>query len=172
MVDTPLHRPPDIYRYRLTAVDALAFQRLPGEWTGPQKLAFILPLMGIGAVAGFLEDWRGVTWWAAVGGLLLFWAGSSLAIRNWRDLRRARARSGREGETQVEDRGDHLLVSSEQGVRRLGYEDIGKVIVTDSHVFILYNGGVVIMPLRAFDTPEAMQAFAQAVDTRSSQAVL
>ncbi len=169
MVDT-LHRPPDIYRYRLTTVDALAFQRLPGEWTGPQKLAFILPLMGIGAVAGFLGDLSGVIWWATIGGLLLIWAISSLAIHNWLNLRRARARSAREGETQVEDRRDHLVVSSGQGVRRLGDGDIGKVIATDSHVFILHGGGVVIMPLRAFDAPEAMQAFARTVDDRSSHA--
>ncbi len=169
MVDQP-HRPLALYRYRLTTIDALAFERLPGEWTGRQKLAFILSLMFVGALAGFLEESSGIWWWAAVGGLLLLWAAAGLAFRNWHTLRRARALAAREGETQVEEWSDHLLILSQQGSRRLGYEDIGKVIATDAHVFILHRGGVVIVPLRAFDTPEAMQAFAEAVDTRSIRA--
>ena len=66
-----VHRPLAVYRYRLTAADALACERLPGEWTGWQKAAFILPLMAIGALAGFIHDWTGLWWWTAVGGLAL-----------------------------------------------------------------------------------------------------
>lgn len=169
MVDQT-HRPLALYRYRLTTIDALAFERLPGEWTGRQKLAFMLSLMVVGALAGFLEDLGGIWWWAAVAGLLLLWAAAGYAFRHWYTLRRARARAAREGDTQVEEWSDHLLVLSQQDSRRLGNEDIGRVIATDAHVFVLYRGGAVIVPLRAFETPEAMRAFAAALDTRSMEA--
>jgi hypothetical protein len=165
-----VHRPLAAYRYRLTAVDALAYERLPGEWTGWQKAALILPLMAIGAFAGLIEDWTDVLWWVSVAGLLVIWAVVGLAVFNWRMHRRARARAAREGQTEVEEWDDHLAIHSQAGATRLADESIGRVIVTDSHVFILWRGGSLILPQRAFDSPEAMRAFGEAIDRRSEQA--
>ena len=165
-----VHRPLAVYRYRLTTVDALAYERLPGEWSGWQKAALILPLMAIGAFAGLIEDWTGVWWWLAVAGLLLVWAVAGLAVLNWRIHRRARARAAREGQTEVEEWGDHLAIRSQAGVTRLADETIGRVIVGAGHVFILWRGGALILPLRAFDGPEAMRAFGEAIDRRSAEA--
>jgi hypothetical protein len=165
-----VHRPLAAYRYRLTYVDALAYERLPGEWTGWQKAALILPLMAIGALAGLLEDELGVWWWAAVVGLLLVWAVVGLAVFNWRIHRRAKARALREGQVEVEEWGDHLAIRSGAGQVFLADETIGRVIVGDAHVFILWRGGALILPLRAFDSPEGMRTFGEAIDRRSAEA--
>lgn len=159
-----------VYRYRLTTVDALAYERLPGEWTGWQKAALILPLMAIGAFAGLIEDWSGVWWWASVIGLLAIWAVVGFAVFNWRIRRRAKARAAREGRIEVEDRGDRLTICSQAGTTHLADETIGRVIVTDGHVFILWRGGSLILPQRAFEDGEAMRAFGAAIDRRSMEA--
>jgi hypothetical protein len=169
-MEEDVHRPLAVYRYRLTTVDALAYERLPGEWTGWQKAAFMLPLVAIGAFAGFIEDWTGLWWWTAVGGLLVLWATVGLFIFNWRIHRRAKARAAAEGQTEVEEWGDHLVVRSQAGTMNLAYETIGRVIVDKGYVFILYRGGAVILPQRAFESPEAMRAFGEAVDKRSMEA--
>ena len=165
-----VQRPLAVYRYRLTYVDALACERLPGEWSGWRKAAMILPLMAIGAFAGLLEDWTGVWWWTSVVGLLLAWALVGFAVLNWRIHRRARARALREGQTEVEEWGDRLTIRSQAGVTHLADEAIGRVIVTGGHVFVLWRGGSLILPLRAFEDGEAMRAFGEAVDRRSMEA--
>lgn len=160
-------RPLGLYRYRLTTVDALAFERLPGEWTGWQKAAFVLQLAAIGAAAGFFEESLGSWWWAAVCGLLLAWVLVGLVIWNWRLRRRAKARAAREGQTEVEEWGDRLTIRSQAGETHLAYETIGKVIAGEGHVFVLYRGGQLIVPLRAFESPARMKVFADAIDARS-----
>jgi hypothetical protein len=165
-----VHRPLAVYRYRLTTVDALAYERLPGEWTGWQKAALILPLMAIGALAGLLEDELGVWWWASVAGLLLAWAAVGLAVFNWRIHRRAKVRALREGQVEVEDWADSFTIRSQVGTAHLADETIGRVIVTDTHVFILWRGGSLILPQRAFEDAAAMRAFGEAIDRRSMDA--
>jgi hypothetical protein len=112
-------QPLAVYRYRLTYVDALAYERLPGEWTGWQKAALILPLMAIGALAGLLEDELSVWWWGTVAGLLLVWALVGLVVFNWRIHRRAKARALREGQIEVEDWADSLTIRSQLGATHL-----------------------------------------------------
>jgi hypothetical protein len=62
-----------VYRYRLTLVDGLAYERLPGEWSGKAKAAFIVPLVVIGVFSGLISDWPALWWWSAVGALVLVW---------------------------------------------------------------------------------------------------
>ncbi len=164
-----VHRPLAVFSYRLTAADALAYERLSREWTGWQKVGLILPLMAIGALAGFLEDWAGWWWWGTVVGLLLLWGVGGLVILNWRIHRRARARALREGQTVVEEWGDHLAIRSQAGTMNLANEMIGKVIVGDHHVFVLYRGGALILPQRAFASPDDMRIFGEAIDRRSME---
>ena len=164
------HTPLSTYRYRLTLVDALAYEQLPGEWLGRAKLAFFLPLFVIGGFAGFISDWPAVWWWLTVTGLLIAWAVLALALINWRIHRRARKMAAWHGQMEVEEWGDHLAVKSDAGRQNLSYEQIGKVIVTDAHVFVLYRGGATILPLRAFEGVAAMRAFGEAVDRRSDEA--
>ena len=165
-----VHRPLAVYRYRLTTVDALAYERLPGEWTGRQKIAALAPLIAIGAFSGLTEDWTRLWWWLSVGGLVLLWVILGLSVYNWRIHRRAKARAAQEGQTEIEEWDDHLVLRSRAGVQHLPYELIGKVIATDAHVFILYHGGPAIVPLRAFEDLQAMRVFAEAIDRRSEQA--
>ena len=166
-----VHRPLAVLSYRLTAADALAYERLSREWTGWQKVGLILPLMAIGALAGFIEDWAGIWWWGTVAGLLLLWVVVGLALFNWRIHRRALAWAQREGQTVVEDWGDHLTIRSQAGESHLANEMIGNVIVGDYHVFVLYPGGALILPQRAFDNAEIMRVFGEALDRRSMEAV-
>ena len=62
------------------------------------------------------------------------------------------------------------MIRSQAGTLNLAYETIGKVIVGDGYTFIFYSSGAVIMPQRAFESPEAMRAFGEAVDKRSMEA--
>jgi hypothetical protein len=167
-----VHQPLQILRYRLTLVDALAYERLPGEWSGRRKIAALAPLIAIGAFSGMIEDWPRLWWWASVGGLVLLWVVAGLSVHNWQIHRRARTMAVREGQTEIEEWGDHLVIRSQSGIRHLAYEQIGKVISTDSHVFILFHGGPAIVPLRAFEDAAEMRAFADALDRRSEEAVM
>lgn len=167
----PLDQTPVTYRYRLTLVDALAYERLPGEWSGRQKIAAFAPLIAIGAFSGLIEDWPRIWWWLSVGGLVLLWAVAGLVVYNWRIHRRARLAAAREGQTEIEEWNDHLAIRSEAGAQHLPYELIGKVIITDAHVFILYHGGPTIIPLRVFEDAQAMRIFGEAIDRRSHETV-
>ena len=62
-------------------------------------------------------------------------------------------------------------ICSEAGVQYLGHEMIGKVIISDAHVFILYHGGPTILPLRAFEDAQAMRVFGEAIDRQSAEVV-
>ena len=167
-----VHQPLRILHYRLTLVDALAYERLPGEWSGRQKVAALAPLIAIGAFSGLIEDWPRLWWWLSVGGLVLLWAIAGLFVYNWQMHRRARALAARHGQTEIEEWGDHLAIRSQSGTQHLPNELIGKVIPTDSHVFILFHGGPAIVPLRAFEDAAEMRAFADALDRRSAEAVM
>lgn len=166
-----VHQPLNILRYRLSLVDALAYERLPGEWSGRRKIAALAPLIAIGAFSGLIEDWPRLWWWLSVGGLVLLWAIAGLFLHNWQMHRRARALAARLGQVEIEEWGDHLVIRLQSGTRHLAYEQIGKVTSTDSHVFILFHGGPAIVPLRAFDDDAEMRAFAEALDRRSEDAV-
>ncbi|WP_442579687.1 YcxB family protein [Mesorhizobium sp. ASY16-5R] len=102
---------------------------------------------------------------------MLLWAIAGLSIYNWQMHRRARGLAARHGQTEIEEWGDHLVIRSLAGTRHLAYEQIGKVISTDSHVFILFHDGPAIVPLRAFEDAEEMQAFGAEIDRRSEEAV-
>jgi hypothetical protein len=80
--------------------------------------------------------------------------------------------AAREGQTELEEWGDRLAVRSQSGERFLPYELIGKAVTTDAHVFILYHGGPIIVPLRAFKDVEAMQAFGEVLERRSKESAL
>jgi hypothetical protein len=44
------------------------------------------------------------------------------------------------------------------------------VIVGDGHVFVLWRGGSLILPQRAFEDAAAMRAFGAGIDSRSMEA--
>lgn len=165
-----VHQPLAVYRYRLTRVDVLAYERLPGERTGWRKAALFLPPVAIGALAGLIEDELGLWWWGVVACLFLVWAVAGAAVSNWRIHRRARARAAREGRIEVEEWGDHLVIRSQAGTTCLADETIGRVVVIDGHVHVLWHGGSLILPRRAFDSDEAMRGFGEAIDRRSMEA--
>jgi hypothetical protein len=98
------------------------------------------------------------------------WAVLGLAVFNRLVHRRARARALREAQVEVDDWGDSLTICSQAGTTRLADETIGRVIVTDAHVFVLWRGGSLILPQRAFKDAAAMRAFGEAIDRRSMEA--
>lgn len=168
-----IHRPLSTYRFTLTPADRLAFAMLRRELTGWEKFRLIVIIGIAGMAAGLLpEDMRPLAWWATVALILLTGAAAAILWSNVEVRRRATALGVPKGEIVVEEWGDHIAVRSEKGAQNLAYDQIGNVVVSDAHVFILYHGGPLILPLRAFADAGAMRAFGEVVDRRSHEAAL
>jgi hypothetical protein len=167
-----VHRPLAVYRFSLTPADRLAFAMLRRELTGWEKFRLIVIIGISGMMAGVLpEHMRPVAWWAAVALILSAGAAAAILWSNLEIRRKASALDVPKGEILVEEWGDHLVVRSDKGTQHLGHDQIGNVVVSDAHVFILLHGAPVIVPLRAFEDRHAMRAFAEVVDKRSQDAV-
>jgi len=167
-----IHRPLAVYRFSLTPADRLAFAMLRRELTGWEKFR-LLVIVGIaGLIAGILpEDMRPIAWWAAVALILSAGAAAAILWSNIEIRRKAARLDAPKGEILVEEWGDQLVVRSDKDTQYLSYDQIGNVVVSDTHVFILHHGAPVIVPLRAFEDRQAMGAFAEVVDKRSREAV-
>jgi len=162
------HRPLGHYRFNLTMDDALARERLHGEWPRRRLAAVIALAACVGGGSAMLEEWLATPWWLNACALALLAVAGLSGWDRWRDHRRA-VRSC--GDWEVEDWGDHLAVRSPAGRYRLANEMVGNVVASADRVFVLHEGGMVILPRRAFADDAAMAAFAAAVDARSSEAV-
>jgi hypothetical protein len=170
MQETPL-RPTRVLRYTLGPADRLAFAMLRHELTGWEKLRLLVILGVAGLLAGMLpEDMGAMAWWAAVALILGFGAATAILWSNLEIRRKAAALNVPKGAVETEEWVDRLVVRSQAGTQDLAYELIGQVIITDAHVFILYDRGPTIVPLRAFEDLQAMRAFGEAIDRRSEEA--
>jgi len=165
--------PLSTYRFSLTPADRLAFAMLRRELTGWEKFRLIIIVGIAGLAAGMLpEDMGAIAWWATVAIILLIGAAAAILWSNVEVRRRARALDAPKGDMVVEEWGDHIAVRSEKGTQNLAYEQIGNVVISDAHVFILFHGGPVILPLRAFADAVEMRAFGETVDRRSQESAL
>lgn len=161
---------PDL-RFVLTAADAEAYERLPGEPGGWTKLLLVASLAAAGGLFGFLDDQPAPVRIGVAAAAVAIWGAAVWAIRRLRIARNARAVARRGGGMTVEDRGDGLAVASASGGRMLADAEIGRVLLGDRHVFVLHRGGdPLILPLRAFPDRAAMVAFAEEIDRRSAAA--
>jgi len=166
MVD-PVRRPLAHYRFHLTLDDALAGERLHGEWSSWRLTVVIVLAVGVGGGSALLEEWLATPWWLnALALALLAFAGLS----GWDRLRDRRRAARASGEWEVDEWHDHLAVRSPAGEYRLANEMVGNVVAAADRVFVLHEEGMVILPRRAFVDDAAMAAFAEALDMRSRDA--
>lgn len=163
------HQPLYVLRYRLTRADIAAYERLPRELVGRDKLFLLGPALLGGLLWGVFEKEIGRLLpvdphgpWAfplVVSALIAFAYGSSalmLTVRTWWRIRSARLPST---ETVVEAWDDHFTVTEDARTRAYAWE---MVVVggNDSHVFQCVSPReAVILPLRAFNSPEHMRSF-------------
>ncbi len=160
------------FRFRLEPADVLPYERLPRELVGRWKVAFLAVPFAGGASAGLVPDhWSDLERWGVAAAAAALLAVILLGGREVLRRRRARRLAADNGTILVEDEGDHLVVHSLRGTRFLALEMIGAVISTDAAVFILHEDGPTIIPLRAFEDANGMQAYAEVLDLRSAAAV-
>lgn len=162
------------YRFQLTRDDVAAFERLPSELIGREKLFLLGPALLAGMALGVFEDELRVLWPGlyalAEGGttallaiLLLVplsYLVSSLllSLRTWWRIRDAKLPVT---ETVVETLGNCFAVTQDSDTRGYRWDEV-EVIGGDAHVFLCpAPRRAIILPLRAFADEAEMRAFAR-----------
>lgn len=155
--------------YRLERADIAAFLALGSELRGWAKLAFLAPLVAMGAALGYLEDTQtGIalglqTEWVRWAVMLVAVAALYAFMTIFKSLVRARA-------LRLADvpPGDIRLVANRAGVRVTqggrtiahGWEEILSVVLGKGHVFLVTAPkAAIIVPLGAFEDDEHMLRF-------------
>jgi hypothetical protein len=156
--------------FQLTRADWLAFEQLPGEFIGWDKLYVFGPPVVCGAMIGlFADQLRDVLPidWDSVGGRLL--AGAAVLLVSWllfavlihaRNRRRAACRHVPASATTIDSTLDALTVDQDGTHQRYAWLTL-HVIATDTHVFLCATPrDAIIIPRRAFESDAAMALFA------------
>lgn len=156
--------------YTLAREDIAAYEFLPHELQGAQKLWLWLPILACGAIAGFFEDrlrlilpWDPTTRWGQLGIVVLaIIAGYGLAvILLTARTRRRIAKSPLPSTPTRIDVYPQLFFVREDGDERSYLWSEAVIVDTPQHVFIIHGSRKpVIVPLRAFKSLEDVQDFA------------
>lgn len=163
--DQPIYQ----LRYSLTREDIAAFEFLPRELSGWQKLWLFGPVLACGAAAGFFENelravmpWDPGTRWGQLATVLVAIAigyALSIVLLTWRTRRRVANSPLPATPTQI-DIYPQLFWVTEDGDDRSYVWSEAAIVDTDQHVFITQGTRKpVIIPVRAFENLQAMQAF-------------
>jgi hypothetical protein len=156
--------------FRLTRDDWAAFERLPAELLGWEKLFVFGPPVAVGMlVAGFDETWRAllplsldgfVGKLLLAGGLLALAYGVSTLMLSLRTRRRIARRPLPATDTTIDSDLHNVVVTENGAPHKHAWTDL-TVIETATHVFLCpAPRAAIILPLRAFDGPEAMHLYA------------
>lgn len=161
------------YRFRLTRDDIAAFERLPRELVGRDKLLLVGPALLGGLLLGAFEDEIYAALPMAVLGkgtstlILAFVAlvplsyAAAAALLSLRTAWRIRTAALPATDTVVDTFGDHVAVQ-EDATRRFFAWEMVRVIAGKTHVFLCpAPRQAVILPLRAFASEADMRAFAE-----------
>ncbi len=157
-------------RYQLTRDDVAAFEFLPRELAGWEKLWLYGPILALGAAAGFFEDqlsgvlpWNPGTRWGQFATVLIAIAlgyALSMVLLTWRTRRRIANTPLPATSTRIDVYPEAFFVSEDGDENRSYVWSEASIIDTDKHVFITQGTRKpVIIPVRAFSSLEAMQAF-------------
>lgn len=157
-------------RFQLTREDIAAFEFLPRELVGLEKLWLFGPILALGAAAGFFEDQLGAVlpWdpharWGQLVTVLIAIAlgyGLSMVLLTWRTRRRIANTPLPATPTRIDVYPEALFVSENGDENRSYVWSEASINDTDKHVFITQGTRKpVIIPVRAFASLEAMQAF-------------
>lgn len=169
MIDTQ-HPPVYQLRFQLTREDAAAFEFLPRELVGWEKLWLFGPILALGAAAGFFEDqlsavlpWDPSARWGQLVTVLIAVAlgyALSMVLLTWRTRRRIANTPLPATPTRIDVYPDAFFVSEDADENRSYVWSEANIIDTNAHVFITQGPRKpVIIPVRAFGNPEAMRAF-------------
>lgn len=157
-------------RYSLTREDIAAFEFMPRELHGAEKLWLFAPVLACGAAAGLFEDqlrailpWDPGSRWGQLLTVLIAVAigyGLSLLLLTMRVRRRIANAPLPESATRVDVYPEALFVSQDDDENRSYVWSESAIVDTPGHVFITQGTRKpVIIPARAFDSLEAMRAF-------------
>jgi hypothetical protein len=173
VVNPPSRMPLDRLRYRLTRDDVRAFFALKRERAGWRGTLFYLLLLPALFLLGLLLEGLDDTTWllGLAAGLGAVWLLTRIVLRI--DRRRAIARYPlSDGEIELQRWGDHLRVIADGRTGRTGYDQLGNVVATPAHVFLMTAPNyAIIVPRRAFADADAMAAFAAEVDDASNNSL-
>lgn len=157
-------------RFQLTREDLAAYEFLPRELVGWEKLWLFGPILVLGAAAGFFEDqlsavlpWDPAARWGQLVTVLIaigLGYALSMVLLTWRTRRRIANTPLPATPTRIDVYPDAFFVSEDDDENRSYVWSEANITDTNSHVFITQGTRKpVIIPVRAFDNPEAMQAF-------------
>lgn len=150
--------------FTLTRADALAYLRLRREWSGRAKWALGVWFIAGGAVFGLLPDpvagpqgsWQ--NWAVFLVVLAVQFALLLIAMQIWQHWRAARMvpvpRPG-EYEEWIDCIAGSEIDSEETAY--LSPELIGQVLDSPTHIFVLSHNSPIVIPKRAFASPDAAQ---------------
>lgn len=168
------------WSFRLTAVDALAWEMLPRELRGWRWPAFIVFIASAGAWVTVLADFLGldVDGWSHL--LLMMAAGAlhwliATIYMNRRMRVRARRRIPVPLDVEVEDHVDHLLIRSTPlggatATRAVTFDLVRECFTDTGRLFLHDVADVLIMPLAVFEDADDMRVTAEAWDARADDA--
>lgn len=158
-------------RYRLTRDDFAAFERLPEELTGWNRVYFLGPAVIAGMLYGIygeavkralpIEIGDGVWWFLAMGALVAFSYAAMALLLTLRYFRRVKHARVPQTETLIETFEDRFTVRQDGTTRELAWSNV-TVIPAKAHVFLCpAPREPVIVPLAAFGSEDEMKAFAR-----------
>lgn len=171
VVNPPARMPLDRLRYRPSRDDVRALFTLKREQTGWRGALFYLLLFPAMFLLGLLIEGLDDTAWliAFAAGLFGIWLLTRIVLIIDRRLAIARYPLD-EGEIELQRWGDHLRVLAGGRETRVAYLQLGNVIATPDHVFLMTAPeGPLIVPRRAFASAGAMAAFAGEVGRASRE---
>lgn len=163
---TPIYQ----LRFQLAREDIAAFEFLPRELVGWEKLWLFGPILALGAAAGFFEDqlsavlpWDPGTRWgqlALVVVAITIGYALSLLLLTARTRYRIAQTPLPATATRIDVYPDAFFVSEGDDENRSYVWSEATIADTDNHVFITQGPRKpVIIPVRAFGSLDAMQAF-------------
>ncbi len=161
--------------FTLTQADALAYEQASWRMSPMGVLALVLWLGFCGAVAWFIpRDFAGplLSWSFSILVSLLIAIGSVLALLviAVRQYWRARRRLSRPEELTLTEWPDRLEIVGNGLPRELPFLDIRESILGRTHLFLVSDHGVLILPSRVFPEAGVIEALAARIAGRPALA--
>ncbi|MDR3474186.1 MAG: hypothetical protein P4M09_21265 [Devosia sp.] len=165
----PAPTPVAIFRYRLDWQDALAYERLPRDLPGLQKITLYiwLGLAGILLIAlppELVGEPNTPRFWLSGAALVLLQYLIFVLLRGLTRLNRARYRYPAAIEMVLTQWPDRLLVETDGKGTTVPFEEIGALLPTAERLFIAAGGELVVVPASALGDAAGMQQLVDAID--------
>jgi len=166
MTDAPLRT----LCYSLTWQDALAYERLPKDLPGLQKMTLYiwLALPGLFLVAlppELAGDLNTPRFWLTGAALVLLQYLIFMTLRGITRLNRSRFRYPTPAEMVVTQHPGGLTVEQDGKATAVPFEAIGALLPTARHLFIAAGSDLVIVPVGAFGDAAGMAELVETIDS-------